>query len=80
MGLRGYLTKYDCSSADVNPIGNCSSSSPCRCEPSLVLYNQLKLRLELRLQLVIQDELEHQCWIAQQAAACAETVLVACVN
>ena len=20
-GLRGYLTKYDCSSADVNPIG-----------------------------------------------------------
>lgn len=20
-GLRGYLTKYDCSSADINPIG-----------------------------------------------------------
>ncbi|ONM20462.1 Glutamine-dependent NAD(+) synthetase [Zea mays] len=23
-GLRGYLTKYDCSSADVNPIGSVS--------------------------------------------------------
>ena len=23
-GLRGYLTKYDCSSADVNPIGKLS--------------------------------------------------------
>lgn len=21
-GLRGYFTKYDCSSADINPIGN----------------------------------------------------------
>lgn len=21
-GLRGYLTKYDCSSADINPIGD----------------------------------------------------------
>lgn len=21
-GLRGYLTKYDCSSADINPIGS----------------------------------------------------------
>lgn len=25
-GLRGYLTKYDCSSADVNPIGGISKS------------------------------------------------------
>ena len=25
-GLRGYLTKYDCSSADINPIGG-----PCSC-------------------------------------------------
>lgn len=24
-GLRGYLTKYDCSSADVNPIGKPSA-------------------------------------------------------
>jgi NAD+ synthase (glutamine-hydrolysing) len=23
-GLRGYLTKYDCSSADINPIGGIS--------------------------------------------------------
>ena len=23
-GLRGYLTKYDCSSADINPIGEAS--------------------------------------------------------
>ncbi len=27
-GLRGYLTKYDCSSADVNPIGKRSSTLP----------------------------------------------------
>ena len=27
-GLRGYLTKYDCSSADVNPIGE--SPQPCQ--------------------------------------------------
>jgi NAD+ synthase (glutamine-hydrolysing) len=25
-GLRGYLTKYDCSSADVNPIGSISKT------------------------------------------------------
>jgi NAD+ synthase (glutamine-hydrolysing) len=23
-GLRGYYTKYDCSAADINPIGMCS--------------------------------------------------------
>ena len=26
-GLRGYLTKYDCSSADINPIGGRSTSA-----------------------------------------------------
>ena len=26
-GLRGYLTKYDCSSADVNPIGRLTNHS-----------------------------------------------------
>ncbi|KAL6897337.1 hypothetical protein ACP4OV_007033 [Aristida adscensionis] len=26
-GLRGYLTKYDCSSADINPIGSISSKT-----------------------------------------------------
>ncbi len=46
----------------------------------LVLYNQLKLRLELRLKLVIEDELEHHCWVVQLTAACADSVLVACVN
>src|SRR5690606_8398851 len=25
-GLRGYITKYDCSSADINPIGSISKS------------------------------------------------------
>ena len=25
-GLRGYLTKYDCSSADINPIGSISKT------------------------------------------------------
>ena len=25
-GLRGYLTKYDCSSADINPIGGINKS------------------------------------------------------
>ena len=25
-GLRGYLTKYDCSSADINPIGGISKT------------------------------------------------------
>ncbi len=45
-----------------------------------VLYNQLKLRLELRLELAVEAELEDHCWIAQQAAACVETVLIACVN
>lgn len=25
-GLRGYMTKYDCSSADVNPIGSISKT------------------------------------------------------
>lgn len=24
--LRGYMTKYDCSSADINPIGQCVKS------------------------------------------------------
>jgi NAD+ synthase (glutamine-hydrolysing) len=32
--LRGYMTKYDCSSADVNPIGNPSSSS--HMHPSII--------------------------------------------
>ena len=26
-GLRGYLTKYDCSSADINPIGGCAADA-----------------------------------------------------
>lgn len=26
LSLRGYLTKYDCSSADINPIGGISKS------------------------------------------------------
>jgi len=25
-GLRGYMTKYDCSSADINPIGGINKS------------------------------------------------------
>ena len=25
-GLRGYMTKYDCSSADINPIGSISKN------------------------------------------------------
>jgi len=25
-GLRGYLTKYDCSAADINPIGGINKS------------------------------------------------------
>ncbi|XP_057513148.1 glutamine-dependent NAD(+) synthetase-like isoform X2 [Actinidia eriantha] len=29
-GLRGYLTKYDCSSADINPIGSISKQDLCR--------------------------------------------------
>jgi NAD+ synthase (glutamine-hydrolysing) len=36
-GLRGYLTKYDCSSADVNPIGGISKADIRRflqCAPS----------------------------------------------
>jgi hypothetical protein len=28
-GLRGYLTKYDCSSADINPIGGCAADAAC---------------------------------------------------
>ena len=27
-GLRGYLTKYDCSSADINPIGEPAHPPP----------------------------------------------------
>ena len=30
-GLRGYMTKYDCSSADLNPIGAISKVSNCDC-------------------------------------------------
>ncbi len=30
-GLRGYLTKYDCSSADINPIGDPRSAACSRC-------------------------------------------------
>ena len=30
--LRGYLTKYDCSSADVNPIGAALSAPGCCCQ------------------------------------------------
>ena len=35
--LRGYFTKYDCSSADINPIGGLDKSDLKRCvhsEPS----------------------------------------------
>jgi len=36
----------------------------------LVLYDQLKPQLKPELELVIQDELEHLCWVIQQAAVC----------
>lgn len=41
--LRGYLTKYDCSSADVNPIGAISKTDL----KSFIAYAQLAFNLPI---------------------------------
>ncbi len=43
--LRGYLTKYDCSSADINPIGGISKQVRPRVRTRLVLRNSPDLHI-----------------------------------
>ena len=40
-GLRGYLTKYDCSSADINPIGEPAHSPPDMWVPNISILSWL---------------------------------------
>lgn len=48
LSLRGYFTKYDCSSADINPIGGLSKSALSK----FVCYMRQKYDLEILDELI----------------------------
>ena len=47
--LRGYMTKYDCSSADINPIGNYSRIDINEDKNEIVHQNKLYMRINAAL-------------------------------